>query len=135
MQNAILSAKDLIKKRKLIEEKKKKEFVIEVGDIGQFKFRTPDIFDIIDSQQFKGGGYEDDYIIYSCMVSPNPKDKELQEAYGCNEPFDIIDALFLPGEKQSVGNAIVEQAGYKKEVVKLVDEVKNGLSAETSNSN
>ncbi len=135
MQNAILSAKELIKKRKLIEEKKRKEFIVEIKDMGQFKFRTPDAFDVIDSQAFKDGGYEDEYMIYTCMVEPNPKDAELQEAFECHEPFDIVDALFLPGEKQGIAKALMEQAGYKEDIAKVVSEVKNGSSAETSNSN
>lgn len=135
MQNAILSAKELIKKRKLIEEKKRKEFIIEINDMGQFKFRTPDMFDVIDSQAFKGGGHEEEYMIYTCMVEPNLRNAELQEAYECHEPFDIVDALFLPGEKQAIAQLLLDQAGYKDDIAKVVSEVKNGSSAETSNSN
>lgn len=123
--NGILNAKNLIEKRKLIEEKKRREFIVEIDELGAFKFRTPDAFDIIDSLEFKNGGYEDEFIIYSCMLEPNPKDTDLHEAFGCSEPFDIIDAIFLPGEKQRVAQILSEKAGFHKDVAKVVDEVKN----------
>lgn len=125
MQNAILSAKALIEKRKLIEDKKRKEFLIEVQDLGAFRFRTPDFFDIVDSQAFKDGENADDYIIYTCAVEPSLKNRELQEAFECHEPFDIVDKLFLPGEKQRIASLLSEMAGYKKDVAKVVEEVKN----------
>lgn len=125
MQNSILSAKALIEKRKLIEEKKRKEFLIEVQDLGVFKFRTPDLFDIIDSQAFKDGKNADEYIVYNCAIEPSLKNKELQEAFECHEPFDIVDKLFLPGEKQRIASLLSDAAGYKEDVAKVVEEVKN----------
>ncbi|NLY09364.1 MAG: hypothetical protein GXZ11_05635 [Tissierellia bacterium] len=125
MQNALINAKTLIEKKILIQKKKTKPVHISIQDLGTFKFRTPDMSDVIDSTSFKGGGHEDQYLIYTCCEEPNLRDKELQETYECSEPFDIVDKIFLPGEIQRTAKLLTEACGYKEDAAKVVEEIKN----------
>lgn len=125
MQNAILSAKTLLEKKKIIEQKKNKFVFIEVQDLGTFKFRVPQTDDLLDAREYRDGEYEDEFILYTCCVEPNLRDQELQEAFECKEPLDIIDAIFLPGEKTKVALRLVEASGFKDDAVKVIEEVKN----------
>lgn len=65
------------------------------------------------------------YLLYQCCVEPNLKDSELQEAYACTVPTDIVDILFLPGEVASLSLEIAKLAGYGDGNVTPVDTVKN----------
>lgn len=126
MRGPVINARSLIEKRKLIEEKKKKEFNVEVKDLGVFRFRTPDIFDLDDAQNYGDGKKEDDFIIYTCCIEPKLNDKELLEAYEVTgDAIGIVDKLLLPGEKAAISRILVEKAGYNEESAKIAEEIKN----------
>ncbi len=68
----------------------------------------------------------DVYIVYRCVTNPALGDKELQEAFGCVEPMDIVEKLFLPGEITAIAKELLELAGYDNDGVKnITDEIKN----------
>jgi hypothetical protein len=66
----------------------------------------------------------DPYLVYNIMVEPNLKDKELQKAYGCVEPTDIVGKIFETGEIPSIAQVGLELAGYDKSI-KRVKDLKN----------
>ncbi|QEA00822.1 hypothetical protein D0439_20135 [Lysinibacillus fusiformis] len=62
----------------------------------------------------------DVYMVYNTMVEPNLKDAELQKAYGCTLPTDIVAKIFDPGEIEQLSSMALELAGYKKGGVKVI---------------
>ena len=74
-----------------------------------------------ESQDMENG---DAYIVYSCVVDPCLKSKELQEAFGCADPMEIVDMVFEPGEIPLIAVECLKLAGYI-DGVKAVDELKN----------
>lgn len=68
----------------------------------------------------------DEYMILNQVVTPNLKDRALQEAFGCVEPTDIVGKLFEPGEISAIAKEIIRTAGYGVDIkVKLHEELKN----------
>ena len=63
--------------------------------------------------------------IYSCCVEPALNDKELQDAYECKEPIDIVDKLFMIGEITSIAQILVDNAGFKDDYKTVVKKAKN----------
>ena len=74
-----------------------------------------------ESQDMENG---DAYIVYSCVVDPCLKSKELQEAFSCADPMEIVDMVFEPGEIPLIAVECLKLAGYI-DGVKAVDELKN----------
>ena len=124
-----ISAKDLIKKKKIIEEKKDKQIQIEVPETGTFLFRIPNMLDYEDAEAYgkkRDNGYEENkFLIHACCLEPNLKDSELLEAYGVKNPIDIVDKLFMVGEVSSIATTLVKKAGFDKEAYKVVEKAKN----------
>ena len=125
-----LSAKDLINKRQLIEDKKESQIEIEVPETGAFLFRLPTINDYQDAQAKAKNRTDDDtmpnkYLIYTCCIEPALNDKDLQDAYECKEPIDIIDKLFMIGEVSSIAQILVDKAGFNNDYKTVVKKAKN----------
>jgi len=64
----------------------------------------------------------DRFLLYNCIVEPNVKDKQLQAAFQCGEPMDIIQALFTQSEIRALAMAALDLAGYGDG---RVEEIKN----------
>ena len=54
----------------------------------------------------------DMYLVFECVVEPDLKDKSLHEAYGCADPIDIVNELFLPGEVAGIADKIMKLGGF-----------------------
>lgn len=67
----------------------------------------------------------DAYIAYHCIKEPNLKDTEVQSAYECVEPLDIVGKIFLPGEIAAIASEIMQLAGFGGNVSKVGKEIKN----------
>ena len=65
----------------------------------------------------------DNYTVYQCCIEPKLKSSDAIE--GCNEPTDIVDILFKPGEVSYIAQKCLELAGYKEGVVKPIEDLKN----------
>lgn len=72
--------------------------------------------------QFKGDS--DDFFVYNIVTEPNLKDAEVQKAYGCAEPTDIVSKIFEVGEIARISEAGMKLAGYSANVT-VVDDLKN----------
>ena len=62
--------------------------------------------------------------VYECVAEPDLHSKELQDAYGCTYPEEIVEKLFDAGEITPIAMECMKLAGYVNSV-KLVEEVKN----------
>ena len=57
-------------------------------------------------------GEGDKYLCYECIKEPNLKSKEVQDAFGCAEPMDVVDIIFAPGEIPQIAIECMKLAGY-----------------------
>ncbi|MEK5070795.1 phage tail assembly chaperone [Sporosarcina sp. FSL K6-1508] len=66
----------------------------------------------------------DEYLVYSMVTEPDLKDKDLQKAYGCAEPIDIVTKIFDPGTVAGIAKAGLKLAGFESNVT-VVKNLKN----------
>ena len=79
--------------------------------------KQPTVKLIDEVMKIEGDGRQSDIeLIYESVTEPNLKDKNLQEAYGCVAPSDIVPMLFKAGEIGSIASAIMRCAGYGKNI-------------------
>lgn len=118
-----VSVQDLIKQKDKILAKKDEQFDLKTS-IGTITVLKPSRTLVTETLDLSDGN--DAYLIVNATVSPNLKDKDLQTAYSCTEPTDIVYKLFDPGEVPAISRAIMKCAGYNVDIEsKLHEDVKN----------
>lgn len=119
-----LTLTKLIDDKEKIASKKKitKEVYVEQLD-ATVTVGKPDRSLILESFEL-GSSEADDFLIYNCIVEPNLKDGELQKAYGCVEPIDIIEKIFDLGSIKGIAEQALSMAGFDSKVT-AVEELKN----------
>ncbi|GEK30328.1 hypothetical protein KZO01_06370 [Kurthia zopfii] len=125
-----LTLLQLIKEKEKYEVKSgvKEELYIERLD-ATIVFEKPDralVLESIELSQDKDTdpGSADVHILYNSIVEPNLKDDELQKAYACGAPTDIVWKVFEPGEVSTIAGEIMKSVGYGSHIEK-VEHVKN----------
>ncbi len=115
MENKTLTIKELIEKKEKISKKKSKRETLFVKSFESDIVITAPTSSLILEAQEMG---EDDatradmYLVFECVVEPDLKDKSLHEAYGCADPIDIVNELFLPGEVAGIADKIMKLGGF-----------------------
>ncbi|WP_456273631.1 phage tail assembly chaperone [Bacillus sp. AK031] len=66
----------------------------------------------------------DIFLVYNIVVEPNLRDKELQKAFGCVEPTDIVEKIFEAGEIPHIAQTGLDMAGYGDGIARVTD-IKN----------
>jgi hypothetical protein len=66
-------------------------------------------------------GEGDKYMCFECITEPNLKSKEVQDAFGCATPMDVVEYIFAPGEIPQIAIECMKLAGY----MGGVEQVKN----------
>ena len=118
-----VSIEELIEMKEAVAAAKKETYDLETS-IGVITVKKPTAAMVLESRATEGDG--DAYLVLNCVVSPNLKDAKLQEVYGCVEPTDIVRKLFDAGEMTRIAGAILDCAGYGKNIVRKVhDDAKN----------
>lgn len=126
-----LTAKDLIKNKEIIKDRKNDKIEIEVDGYDKpFLFSIPDVDVYDDAQAYaktRGDRAGDKYIIVECCVEPNLRDPELLAAYEVKEATDLIDELFRFGDVASIIQTLLKFSGFKdeKEVNASIKKAKN----------
>ncbi len=122
-----LTIKELIAQKEQLKNKKAQTAELYVESLGgNIVVNSANNSLILESQSL---GQEDPtradiYMVYQCVKEPNLKDKELQEAYECTEPLDIVERIFLPGEIAGIADQIMKLSGFGS-VNKVAKELKN----------
>ncbi len=120
-----ISINELIGKRDEIKAKKNNLYELETS-IGDIVARVPSSQIIADAWDMSDNMEGNQLLILECVVSPNLKDRELQKAYECVEPIDIVPALFQSGEISRIASALLKLAGFTGDIKsKLYKETKN----------
>ena len=123
-KNTKITLQELIRrKEQMLESKKKpKTGTLYIKSLdGTIIIESPTASMAKESQDMENG---DAYIVYSCVKEPCLKSKELQEAFGCIDPMEIVEKIFEPGEIPMIAVECLKLAGYI-DGVKAVDELKN----------
>ena len=117
---------DLIAHREQIKNKRKNTYDLETS-IGTITVKQPTAKLIDETLKIKDDGRQSDIeLIYESVIEPNLRDKDLQQAYGCVVPSDIVPILFQTGEIGAIAAAIMRCAGYGKSIeYKIHEDVKN----------
>ena len=117
---------ELIAQREQLKNKRKEIYDLDTS-VGTIVVKQPTLKLIEDVMKIEGDGRQSDIeLIYESVVEPNLKDKDLQQAYGCVAPSDIVPMLFKAGEIGSIASAIMRSAGYGKTLeTRVHEEVKN----------
>ena len=113
----------LRRKEQMLEDKKKpKTATLYVKSLdGTIQIESPTSALAREAQDMENG---DNYMVYSCVTEPPLKSKELQEAFGCVEPMEIVEKIFEPGEIPQIAIECLKLAGYV-DGIKAVDDIKN----------
>lgn len=122
-----INAKDLLEKKKLIEDRQNQKVMIETP-LGDFTFKVPTIDILTDAKTYESAHKDKDnqYCVYKCCLEPDLKDQDLQREFNKGkDPIDIVDTIFLPGEISTIANILVEKAGYESKTIKAVEGIKN----------
>ena len=120
-----VSIQELIEQKEKIQAAKKQQYDLETS-IGTVTIKVPTRSFVAEASKLEDGGESDKYLLLNTIVSPNLKDTNLQQAYGCAEPTDIVDALFEPGEIAAISRKVMKCAGYGKEIkAEIHEEAKN----------
>lgn len=129
-EKKVLSLAELIKEKakyKLGEETKTADLNVERLD-AVVTIEIPDTqlcMDALSAKDDDTGAKSDDYLVYTIMQEPNLKDKELQKAYECVDPTDILGMIFTRGEIADIASFALDAAGFKRGTVKAVETLKN----------
>lgn len=116
---------ELIANRDQIKSKRKEIYDIDTS-VGTIVVKQPNVKLIEDVLKMDSGRQSDIELIYESVVEPNLKDKDLQQAFGCVAPSDIVPLLFKAGEIGMIASAIMRSAGYGKSIeLKVHEESKN----------
>ena len=116
---------ELIGKRDEIKSKKNNLYELETS-IGDIVVKIPTTQIVSDAWEINDNMQSNQLLILESVINPNLKDRELQEAYGCAEPIDIVPALFQSGEISRIASTLLKLAGFNNDVKsKLYKEIKN----------
>lgn len=116
--NKVISLKELIQNKVKYERKNGGELMnLHIPRLNaEITIETPtkelclDVIDMTqDEEQVKNA---DAYMVYSVIKEPNLKDSELQKAYECVEPTDIVEKIFTRGEITAIVQKCLESAGF-----------------------
>lgn len=112
-----LTAKDLIKNKEIIKDRKNDKLEIRVDGYDEpFIFSIPGIDIYEDAQAYAKTRDDiagDKYMVVECCVEPNLRDPELLEAYQVKEAADICDEIFRAGDASSIARVLMKFSGFK----------------------
>ena len=119
-----ITLKELLRRKEQMLESKKtpktKELYVKSLD-GTITVEGPTSALAKDAQEMEQG---DAYLVFECVKDPCLKSKELQEAFGCVEPLEIVEKLFDPGEIPQISVECLRLSGYI-DGVRAVEDTKN----------
>lgn len=106
-----VSIQDLINKKDGIVAGRTATYDLETS-IGTITVKKPSRAFVLEALGLSDAAESDAYMVLNMTAEPNLKDTELQKAYGCMDPLDIIGKLFDSGEAAAISKAIMKCAGY-----------------------
>ncbi|MBM7607576.1 hypothetical protein JOD29_000820 [Lysinibacillus composti] len=120
-----LTVTDLLKEKEkyVMKDNVTEELYIERLD-ATITIQKPSRSLVLEAHGIEEEGGSDIFLIYNSVTEPNLKDAELQKAFDCKEPTDIVEKVFSPGEIVTIAQYGLSLAGYS-DSVKRVKDLKN----------
>ncbi len=110
-----LTLDELLRRKEQIMEAKKtkrtKELYISSLD-ASIIIEEPEAAVCRDARDMEDSDEGDVYICYNSIKEPNLKNDEVQAAFNCGEPMDIVEKIFAPGEIPQIAAECLKLAGY-----------------------
>lgn len=129
MGKKITIAQLLEQKDKLKNKEPKKQTLYVASLDGEITIQEPERALALEALQMTQDSEKEDmadpYLVYHCVIEPNLKDSTLQKEFGCNEPTEIVEMIFQPGEIASIGGFAMKLAGFATGVRAVDEEIKN----------
>lgn len=123
--NKNISITDLISKKGELESRQDKTVQLSVKSLdGMITIKRPDRQLCLEAIDMEDSEQADVYLVYNCVVEPDLKNKELQEAFKVVEPDEIVTKIFEPGEITNISKECLVLAGYSNSV-EVVSDLKN----------
>lgn len=121
-----VTLEDIIKRKDELQKSKNKTVKIYIESLdGYVVANKPDRALIADAHDMDNAIESNIHLVTNCIVEPNLKDKEAQEVFGAYTPKEFLQAILNDGEISYIAEELIEQAGYKKGNVRLVQDIKN----------
>jgi len=125
-----LTIQDLIRDKDKNKAKNAGETTVKIERLGAaVTFENPDRMLCMDALEMARNpettDQADKFLVYSVMKNPNLKDPELQKAYECVEPTDIVQEIFELGEISEIAMLALEKGGVKRGTISVVEDLKN----------
>jgi len=119
-----ISLQDLLARAAEIKDRKPKQVELYIESLGaNIVIEEPSRDLCLDAMDMVDGG--DAYLVANVVISPKINNDELRAAFDAVTPIDLAEKLFKPGELSFIGAEALKLAGYGKDSVKMVDEIKN----------
>lgn len=116
---------ELISQKEAIRTRKSALYDVETS-VGDIVCKLPDAALVAESWDMTSNAEGNKNLVYQCCIEPNLKDRELHKAFGVAEPFDVVEAIFMPGEIAKIAGHLLKLAGFNGNVTsKLHDAIKN----------
>ncbi|SFB62581.1 Phage XkdN-like tail assembly chaperone protein, TAC [Cohnella sp. OV330] len=127
-----LTIEQLLERKETLKQRKKRSIRLRVDSLNaSIVIEEPSRALALEAMEMASDDMKSDladpHIIYQCVVEPNLKDAELQKAFGCKEPIDIVGMIFLPGEIGAIAGHALQLAGYGSGVSKIEDKINDDL--------
>ena len=106
---------ELIGKKSEIQTKKNALYDLQTS-IGTITCRIPDMELVSESWDMQNSSDGNKHLVFNCCTEPNLRDSDLQEAYGCAEPYDIVSEIFQAGEVAKIAGHLLKLAGFNGNV-------------------
>lgn len=125
----MLTIEELIKRKsEITSEKESKTSTLTINDLGgDIKIQEVDYGFFNECIQITDNDKCNIKLIYNGVIEPNLKEQTLQDAYGCTEPYDIVQSIFKNSfVRERIAREIIALGGFNGlgGVIK-VEDVKN----------
>lgn len=120
----VLTLKDILNRKEYLKNKNKetRELLVERLD-ANIVISKADVDLCSDCSEMDSEYESNKYFVYEIVQEPNLKDSQLQDEFGVEDPVDIVEEIFEPGEIVDIAKAGMKFAGFG--TIQVVEELKN----------
>lgn len=118
--NKPLTVADLIARKDEIKGRKKTSAKLFIESLGA-EITISELPEAIVGEAVQMEEDSDEYAVLYGVSEPSLRDPDLQKAYGCVKPTDIVSELFKPGEIRAISAELMKLSGYGDNAVRRVD--------------
>ncbi|WP_131042364.1 phage tail assembly chaperone [Clostridioides difficile] len=120
----IITIEDILRRKEYFSNKSEETKQLYIPSLGaNIEIAKPDRELCIDATEMEDADEGEKYFVYEVVKNPNLKNEKLQDEFKCNEPLEIVDILFEPGEITDIAKIAMKFAGFG--TVEEIESLKN----------